>query len=190
MLHEIGVELHTALAAKGAGGFPVIDGPERRETTTFARERIVIEHDEQGADSFNAPIKSNPNPEMSWDRIIACKLTIYVKEPAKSATEWEHRRRANKLLDLVLVAMRAIAVGRKNFFSPRSGKFLLPTDLKQGETPGGAVYELKFTFSRGIADHKWDGTPAQKEVTITGDNTGVSIVNTDVVHGSGLTETA
>lgn len=182
MLHEIGVQLQTALHAKGCG-FDVKDGPERRETTTYARERVVIER--AGDDAFETPHKATVNPPTRFTRLVPCKLSIYAQEPKKGAAEFEHYRRAEKVLDLCLCALYSIAKARANRFLPRSGKFVPPPDLKDGETFGGVKYELNFVFDRGVMDTKWDLTAAET-ATITDDNTGVSIVNTTQV--SGLTE--
>lgn len=155
MIHEVGVELDTELRRKGCP-LRVVDGPERREPNTFGRERIVIEHDPSG-DSFGSKHLANVNPKTFLTRSIGVKLTIFAQSPNAGANEFEHRRRAEHALDLVLVAINRIASIRKNAWSPKSGRFVLPDDLSKTETAGGAVYELNFTFDRGVAERTWAG---------------------------------
>lgn len=157
MLHEIGVQLQAALNAKSCS-FRVVDGPEIRKTTTFARERIVLEHDMSAGDTFAPRHRADVNPRTRMVRNMGAKLTIYAQHPAPGSAYWEHKRRAEHVLDLTLIALDVIAKERQNIFAPKSGKFVFPDDLEKSETPGGAVYEFFFTFDRGVADRKWDGT--------------------------------
>lgn len=154
MIHEVGVDLGTYLKSKGCP-FKVIDGPEFRPTTTFARERIVIEHDPAG-DSFGARRQADKNPRTWMTRNTGVKITIYAKHPNTGSTYWEHIRRAEQVLDQVLVGINVVAKQRANLCTFKSGKFVLPPDLKDSETPGGAVYELLLTFDRGVAERNWD----------------------------------
>ena len=84
-------------------------------------------------------------------RNVGVKATIYAQCPSKGAFYWEHVRRAEHVLDMVLVALDIVAKKRANLVVFKSGKFVYPDDFKQGETPGGAVYELYLTFDRGVA---------------------------------------
>ncbi len=171
MLHEIGVELGAALAAQGCP-LRVVDGPEATKTTTWARERIVIEHDD--GDGF-APVRSqHRNPKFRMVRNVAAKVTVYAKSPAEGAMDWEHRRRAEHVLDLVLVALEKVLVARKNGWTPKGGAFIKPDDLQNSEVAGGAVYELKFTVERGVFEQKWNGD-------IRAQVSGVTITGTDLI---------
>lgn len=185
MIHEVGVDLGTQLAGQGCP-FIVIDGPEFRKTSTFARERIVIEHDPAG-DAFIPPRIASPNPRVTYTRLTGVKITIYAQCPSKGAFYFEHIRRAELVLDMVLVALYKIAKIRANVVAFKSGKFVQPDDFKEGETPGGAVYELLFTFDRGVADRTWAGA-SLPTATITAvapqTGSGVIILNTDNVSGS------
>jgi hypothetical protein len=188
MIHELGVELAAYLGSKGCPFVDfVVDGPELRPTTTFARERIVIEHDMQGGDTFTPRTVANREPgRIRLNRVIGVKLTIYAQCPNKGAAYWEHVRRAEHVLDMVLAGLDIIKVKRKNHLVWRGGKFVFPEDFKP-ETAGGAVYELAFTFDRGVAVKNWDGT-AEGTATITSvypvSSSGVIIQNTDNVSGS------
>ncbi len=172
MIHEIGRELLAALKAKGCP-FNVLDGPEPTATTTYSRERIVLEHDEDRGDTFGPPMLQLTNPKSYATRVAGYKLTIYAQSAAAGSLEFEHRRRAEHVLDLVFVALQQIASTRKNSFSPVSGTFVQPADLAKSETIGGAVYEFRFTFDRGIVERDWDGSIAGEFTIIAG-----SIVNT------------
>jgi len=172
MIHEIGVELGAQISAKGCP-FPVVDGPEYRPTTTFARERIVIEHNPSSGDAFTQPgegarHQADLNPRTLMSRVIGVKITIYAKSPTRAAIYWEHKRRAEQVLDMVLCGLYKVVKIRKNLLSVKSGKFVLPDDLKESETPGGAVYELLITVDRGVADRNWDGTAGPTVTVPTG----------------------
>jgi hypothetical protein len=156
MLHEIGVELAAQLAQRNAP-FTVIDGPEIRGTATFARERVVIEHDEQDGDTVGNPHAVGKNPPMRFSRVMGAKIRIYAKSPSSGPIYWEHVRRAEAVLDLVLVGLYNIKSSRQNLLSIRSGKFFVPPDLAESETRGGAAYELAFGFDRAVTDHQWSG---------------------------------
>lgn len=168
MIHYVGVDLKADLAAHKCP-FDVVDGPEFRPTTTGARERIVIEHDPNGGDAFGASHKQGPGPPRTvWVRTVAYKVTIYAKETHPGAAYWEHKQRADRVLDLVLVGLYQVAKVRANIFQVKSGKFVLPVDLKASETPGFAVYELLFTFDRGVTDQNWDGSQPQVITIVEG----------------------
>jgi len=158
MIHEIGVELQAALRARLCP-FVVVDGPERRATTTWGNERVVIEHDE-GGDSYEPSRSQRPNPKHRMTRRMGVKLTIYARSPKAGAREFEHRRRAEHVLDLVLVCMGDVAATRRNAWSQGGGKFVLPADLEKSETPGGAVYEQLITFDRAVYQQDWNGAIA------------------------------
>lgn len=155
MIHEIGTEIQAAIQARGCPFF-VVDGPEREKAATWGRERIVIERDPAG-DSFSPMKGSHRNPRRYIIRNIGCKITIYAQEPAAGALEFEHYRRAEHVLDFVLVALDDVATVRNNGFDYKGGKWLAPDDLAKSETFGGAVYELSFTFERGVRAETWEG---------------------------------
>lgn len=164
MIHEIGLELQTKLRAQGLH-VPVVDGPEFGETTTNARERIVLEHDEDGKDAFARPRSQRPNPKHRFTRGIAAKLTIFARSERAGASTWEHRRRAEHMLDMVLCALDLIAADRHNAWAPTGGGFTRAADLEQSAKPAGAVYELTFSFDRAVAMRTWAGD-ARPEITL------------------------
>jgi hypothetical protein len=190
MIHEVGVNLASYFGATGCP-FPVVDGPELRPTTTYARERVVIEHDPAG-DAFETRHTADKNPRTIMTRKTGVKITIYAQHASKGATYWEHVRRAEHVLDQVLCGLQQISKRRQNLFALRSGKFVFPEDLKASETPGGAVYELLFTFDRGVAERNWDmsiGPTAVISAVYPDTGPGVIIKNTDTVSGpDGSTE--
>ena len=172
MIREIGRELETQLHAAGVP-ISVVDGPEASATTTWGRERIVIEYDLDASDAFGPPRRVHTNPKHRYTATEACKLTIYAEAAGPGASVFEHRRRAKHFRDAVLVALEYVAAVRKDRFAPTSGKLVTPPDLAGADKPGGAVYELKFTFDRGIASVTWAGAK-NPEATIG------SIATTDV----------
>jgi hypothetical protein len=177
VIHEIGVELEAALKAKGCSMFPVADGPEATATTTFARSRIVIAHDE-GGDAFS-PVRSQSSGKAKhrFTRAIGCKITIYAQDPRAGARPFEHRRRAERVLDLVLVALAGIAATRKNALSVKGGRFVQPDDLAKSEEIGGAVYELLFTFDRAVIDRTWAGAERAEATLASGSITSTTKVS-------------
>lgn len=184
MIHAIGEQLAAALVTAGIP-FPVVDGPERRPTTTFGRERVVIERN--GEDSFVSTHRPGLNPVTRLTRVVPCKITIYAQNPSKGSAEFEHFRRCEAVLDQVLIALYNITKGRQNILSLKSGKFVVPEEFKSGETMGGAVYELLFTVDRGVTTASWVGQAAP--TATVGGSTIVN--NTQVtVNGIGTPETA
>jgi len=176
VIHEIGVELGAALVAQGCP-LKVVDGSEPTKTSTYARERIVIEHDD--GDGFGPVRSQHRNPKLRMVRTVAAKVTIFAQSPAPGAQEWEHIRRAEHILDLVLVALEKVVVARKNAWSVKGGKFVLPDDLKASDTIGGAVYELTFTVERGVYEQKWNGTIREQVsgLTIIASNDLITLAN-------------
>ncbi len=163
MIYEIAKELQTAIRAKDCP-IPVY-GRDKKTPTGWLPERIVIEHDLQGTDVFSGPRSQRENPKHSFTRGIAAKATIYAKSPAASAAEFEHRRRAERILDTVLSGMRVVSADRKNRFLPKSGSFVVPADVEASDVHGGAAYTLKFVFDRAVKDTTFVGA-ARPEGTL------------------------
>jgi hypothetical protein len=161
MMHEIGLELSAELAAKGCP-YSVIDGPENFGTVTWGRPRIVIEHDD---DAFSFVRSQRPNPKQRHTVRCGYKLTIYAQSTKSGAQWFEHLRLAEHVRDMVLVAMDRVAAARKNEWEPKSGKFITPDDLTGAEIAAGAVYQIAFTFDRGVQDVTWAGA-AKPETTL------------------------
>lgn len=182
MIREITQELAAELASIGCP-IRVLNGPEPTTTTTWGRERIVLEHAD--SDSFDRDVGQSINPKIRYKRNIGLKLTIYAQSTSAGATEFEHRRRAEKALDAVIVAFDNIAALRRNPWGPTSGAFVVPPDLAKSETQAGAVYELHLTFGRGIAERNWAGD-TQDEFTILAD----TITNTVEISQTTSTATA
>lgn len=170
MIHEIARELQAALRSRGCP-FDVVDGVEPTKPTTYARERIVLEHDEAADDTFSpvrgagAATRKNPAPLLVVNQ--ALKATIYAQSPKAGAMPFEHRRRAEQVRDHLLVALRDVATERHNGWEPRAGRFVQPIDLERTEVIGGAVYELRFTFERGVKVETWKGDK-RPEATLAG----------------------
>lgn len=156
MIHELATELRAELRALGVP-VAVIDGPEPTTTTTWGRERIVVAFNEDGSDSFVQPRALRTNARHRYTAREACKVTIYAQSPAASATSFEHRARAKRLRDHVLVAFDVVAAKRRNRWSPDSGRFIAPEDLDKSGQPKGAVYELLFTFEQAVPVLTWKG---------------------------------
>lgn len=167
MIREICVELQAELRAQGCP-LSVVFGPERTAPTTYARERIVIEHDE-GGDSFGPARATHKNPRVRMVRNVGAKLTIYVQSVASGAALFEHRRRAEHVLDLVLVALEKVIVVRKNGWTIKGGKFVVPADMAPSEEQSGAAYEFTFSFERAVMVQKWNGDVRQEHALGAGE---------------------
>jgi hypothetical protein len=185
MIREIGVELQAALRAKLCP-VRVVDR-EQTNPAAFGRERIVIEHDE--GDSFVAPRGSRANPKHRFTRTMGAKVTIYAQSTGAGALEFEHRRRAEHILDLVLVALDDIARKRKNAWTPTGGGFVIPEALEDSERHGGAVYELRFTFDRAVFEQTWAGD-IKPEATVGEGGVGIGSTTRASIIGANDNETA
>lgn len=166
MIHEIGVEIGAALAEQGCP-IKVVDGPESTTPTTGARERIVIEHDEDAGDTFTNVKSQHRNPKMRAIRNIGAKITIYAQAVNANAVHWEHRRRCEHILDLVYVALNLVLMTRQNGYRITKARFIQPADLKPSEQIAGAVYEITLTIERGVYEQTWKGEK-QPEGTLSG----------------------
>jgi hypothetical protein len=185
VIHYVGADLKANLAAHLCP-FDVVDGPERRPTTTGSRERVVIEHDPSGGDSFKASHLQGPGPPRTvLVRDIAYKVTIYAKSPHPGAAVWEHRQRAERVLDLVVVGLYQVAKVRKNLVTLKSGKFVDPPDIKDSETPGYATYELLLNFDRGVTDQNWDGSESTVITIVEGMIQNTTKANGETAAGTG-----
>jgi hypothetical protein len=174
VIHEIAVDLRAALIAQGCP-IPVVDGPETTDTAAWSRERIVVEHGD--ADAFDPPWSQNNGiSRRRMTRRMACKVKVYAQSALAGALFFEHRRRCDHILDLVLVALSGITYLRKGHqaFLPDGGGYFDPPDLEDSKLRGGCAYELRFTFDRAIQEQTWDGDHAPT-AEITGDSGGVSI---------------
>jgi hypothetical protein len=183
MIREVAVKLQANLRAKGCP-IPVVVGPEPTGTATFGRERIVIEHSD--SDGFQPAWSQSVNPKRRMTRLIGAKATIYAQSTKAGAQVFEHRRRCEQILDMVLCGLSNIQAVRngKGAFLPSGGRFIVPDDLAASERPGGAAYELTFAVQRGVADVTWTGE-AQPEAELDGGIDGVGILNSTRVSVNG-----
>lgn len=157
MIHEIGRELETKLAAKGCG-FKVVDREAFKPTAW--RNVVVIE---ETGDTYAPPRSQSRNAKRYFDCITGAKLTIFAKSAKSGALEFEHRRVARRVVDLLLVALRTIRAERNSgAITIGAGSFVTIADLAASEVLGGAVYELPFTIERGVLDTTYTGAAADE----------------------------
>lgn len=158
MIHDIGVALQAELRDLGYLSATVIDGPETTAQAGRGRERIVIEHD-LGADTFSHARSQRPNPVHRATRGVATVLTVYAQSPKPAAQDFEHRRRAEHIVDLIIVALGNVAAATSpifNVWEPKGGGFVIHADLEGSPRWGGAVYDLRVEFSRAIKVQNWN----------------------------------
>lgn len=165
MLYEITKELDTALQAQGVP-LRVVFGPERTAPVTSAAERIVVQHAEGGgADSFGPPMVPGGNPRPQALRRCGAVARIYAQSTLAGAAVQDHRRRAEAVLDRLVVALTALGTSRRSPVELQGGGFIDLVDEQGTATRSGAVYELRFSIARAVYDTTWAGD-ALPETTI------------------------
>lgn len=173
LLNDLKAQLRTR-----ACSVPLVLGPEQTRTTTNGRERIVLEHGE--GDSFQPMPTAQKNPTVAMVRMAAMKITVYAQSTLAGAADFEHRRRAEAIVDTVLASLSAVWTERKGrgSFLPSSGTFTVPEDLEASERRGGAVYELGFAWPRAVFDAAFDGSPAPEAGLSSDPDVGPVVVTT------------
>ncbi len=147
-LHDVGVALQAYLRANGCP-LPVVDGPEPA-VTAWGPERVVLEHDVDGKDSFGGARGVHFNAKHRRTAVDVYQLKIYVQSKVSGAKPFEHRTRAKNVRETVMAGMDLVAANNKNRWAPTTGGFFTPPDLAGSEQPGGAAYLLKFTYELPI----------------------------------------
>ena len=160
MIHEIGVELKAALAANGCP-LVVVDGPEYGASVLSPVERVVIERDRDRDEPVVGPKGAGRNPRHAFDRVLAAKVTIYARDTRSGAAHYEHERRADDLVDEVLVALQKVIRTRKNAgFGIGAGRWVTLEDAKGTPVTTFAVYSIPFTVPRAVEARTYAGAAA------------------------------
>ena len=170
MIREVGVELQARLRTRGVP-LVVVDGPEPENTTTWGRERIVIERDREAAGVFGAPRSQSLNPKRYFNLTEPWKITIYAQSARVGSTVAEHERRVMNVARCVMNALKYVAAVRKNGFDGGTFQLITPPDLVGAQRPGGAVCELKFTWEHGAQDVDFVGEAKPTGTITTGAHT-------------------
>lgn len=166
-LNDLGVALKRELVAK-ACPLEVLVGPEKAKTAvTYGAERVVLELDVDGKDTFAPPRGLHGNAKHRYTATDTFKATIYVTNRAAGPQPFEHLQRAKLAREAVIAALELVAAKNKNKFKPTSGGFVVPKDMAAAEQQNGAAYELKFTYSLPIRAVTFAGA-ARPEGTVTG----------------------
>jgi len=181
LIYDLAREVDAIIRAQGSP-LGCVFGPERTDGNA-ARERVVLEHSPTGGDVFGPATSQHINPKSRFTRSVACQLRIYARSPLSGAAVQDHRRRAETVLDLVLVALDTRLRGtRRNAWTPDRGGFVSTDDLDGSQTWSGAVYELAFTVDRAVLAQTFtagiapESTLGEGGVTITS-TTSVGLVN-------------
>lgn len=176
MIHEIARELRALLETAGVP-MPVVDGPERTTSAVTPRERIVVER-LRAPEQILPPKGANTrNPVHVLDRKLAAKITVYAQEPRAGAQHHEHVRRADRVVDSVLAALRQVLVARKNGAEIGAGQLVELEDTKGTPVTNFAVYEIPFSVRRAVEVRTWAGSAAEEG----GAFTATTIASTTVV---------
>lgn len=165
MIRDIADALQARLREKGCP-IPVVTSAEPSKTNTGGRERIVVEHDYDGNDAYSGPKSQHGNPKHVMTRTVAAKLTVYAQSVKAGAQLFEHHRRAEQILDVVLASMDLVTRDDLQVaWRPTGGRFIRPEDLETSAKLPGVVYELTFTADRAVTQVTWRGDAAP-EVTL------------------------
>jgi hypothetical protein len=173
-LREIARAVDAALAARSV---PVrcVAGPEKTGTTTYARERVVIEHD--GGDTFGPPRSQKLNPRALFNRSVGAAVRIYARSPVAGADVLDHRGRCEEILDHVAHALDAVIRGqRKSTWTANGGDFEDLPDLAASDARAGALYVLRISYDRAVLNVAWS-TGAAAEEAEYGGAAGVALTN-------------
>ena len=153
MIHEVGRELEVLLAAQGCP-FKVYD-KEATKPTSWARNRIVIERGDE--DKVGPPRFQSRVPKVHFVRQIPATITVFAQSAVTGAQLFEHRRLADNVVDMVLIALRKIAGTRKNGLAIASSKRVPIDDLEKSEVAGGFAHQIAFTIERAVSERTWAG---------------------------------
>ena len=176
MIHEIARELRALLETAGVP-MPVVDGPERTTSAVAPRERIVVERLRAPEPVLPPKGANTRNPVHVFDRKLAAKITVYARDPRDGAQHHEHVRRADRVVDSVLAALRQVLVARKNGAEIGAGQLVELEDAKGTPVPNFAVYEVPFSVRRAVEVRTWAGAAA----TEGGAFTATTVASTTVV---------
>jgi len=179
MLGTICRELDLALKVKHVP-FPVAFGPERSDSVSSSFGRIVIEHGGPGADSFDPPIGTHPNPKVHFLRWQGARLRLYARSNVANARYQDHTAFAEKALDAILCELDVCVRARKNRIRVNPGGFVPLDDAAGSQTWGGVVYELTFAIDRACERRTWEGE-ANAEKTIGVGEDDVTLTSTTKV---------
>lgn len=166
MIHDILVALQTRLRAKGCP-VPVVMGPEPTQTTTGARERIVVERLYE-PEVFDHVRGQHGNPKHIGNRHPKVKIGIFAQSAKTGALTFEHESRVDHIVDVVWACMDRVAREDLQIAMSLNGQFLRPEDLAQSARLPGAAYEMTLEVLRAVRDVDFVGE-AKPELEIDGD---------------------
>lgn len=180
-LRDIARDVDAALQARGV---PVrcVAGPELAQSTGYARERIVLEHD--GGDTFGGPRSQRENPRARFNRSVGAVMRIYARSSAAGATVQEHRGRAEEILDHAMIVLDNVIRGtRKSTWAITGGGFEDTADLGGSDARAGALYVLRFAYDRAVIDVAWSTGAAAAEAEFGDDVTIANVTQVSRANG-------
>jgi len=177
MIYDVAKIVAEELAARDCP-LRVIYGPERLSDVSLTDSRIVIERVRGRSDSYVAPRSGRNNPPRRADCLVAGTATIYARSGVAGARIEEHEAIADQAADLVYVALKTAANQLLTTVEVISAGLLSAADLGLDDLESwpAVVYEIGFSFRRGVNDLIWDtdSRPVQTEFTV--ETIGVCIV--------------
>lgn len=178
MIHDIARALQTRLTAKNCP-VPVVMGPEQTQTTTGARERIVVERLYE-PEAFDHVRGQHGNPKHIGNRHPKIRVAIFAQSVKAGALAFEHEERADRIIDIVWACLDRVARQDLQIAMSVSGQFVRPDDLAASGRLPGAAYEMTLEVMRAVRDVNFVGE-AKPEITAGSDlfsnRTDVSLEN-------------
>lgn len=180
MMRDISQELAARIHERKCP-LAVVYGPEPTSTgtTTFGRERIVVERLNDRNEVTAQAHSQRRNPKQYWVRRLNGRVTIYAQDTKPGARHFDHEDRMDRIADMVLVCLAEVLDERHNTYVIADCVKFVPADLAATTIHGGAVYRIDFAVSRGVNARDWDGS-ALPETTFGPD--GVTVNSSTTVH--------
>lgn len=188
MIYELAQRITDALAAKH---FPisVVYGPEQAPAGV-TDQRIVIERDRDGGDTFSPSTGAHHNPRRLAVRSVGVRATLWIKSSLDGARVQDHEAACDAYVDALYCAvdrcMTANAGAR--LFAPSEARFLRASEtaMVYGETWPGVAYLMRWRAPRGVFDVTFSGaglptaraSATTTEVRVSRDGTDVELVET------------
>ena len=169
MIHEIFVQLRTALKAKGVP-FELVYGPTQVAPKVGAT-RIQMLRDYDAGDQVLPSLSQHRNPRVFAARGMGALVRVHAQNTVAGAQRHDHERIADLIVDQVQVELYKIVRAAKTMWRVTRAGLVADTTT---DGWSGVVYELHFQVDRGVRDVTWAGD-ADGEMTMTAETAVTSI---------------
>lgn len=158
--------------------YPVTVEYEPQRTGVLPSYGIVVRRDTQGGDAVDPAQGTVQAPRKCASRRIGVVLQCYVQSPLDGALPQDHHALCDQLVDAVqsIITQWATAA-RAAPVQFSESRYLAPADLDDGDVYYGAVYQMRFTLSRGVFLKDFEGiSPLRATIARTENTTLASYV--------------